>query len=131
LGNEHPRASLPGEIISSNDYYDYEAKYISGTSKLQIPAHLPETTLEQIREMAVTAYQAINGSGLSRVDFFVREDDGQILINEINTMPGFTAYSMYPKMWEHSGLDYTDLISELIQLGIQRFSLKEALRTTR
>jgi D-alanine-D-alanine ligase len=131
LGNEHPRASLPGEIISSNEYYDYEAKYISGTSKLQIPAQLPETTLEQIREMAVTAYQAINGSGLSRVDFFVREDDGQILINEINTMPGFTAYSMYPKMWEHSGLEYTDLISELIQLGIQRFSLKEALRTTR
>lgn len=131
LGNENPKASNPGEIISSNDYYDYEAKYISGTSQMQIPAVLPESTLEQIKEMAITAFRAINGSGLSRVDFFVHKDSGQVYINEINTMPGFTAYSMYPKMWEEAGLNYTDLITELIQLGIQRHQLKVALNTSR
>ncbi|MCH5584659.1 D-alanine--D-alanine ligase [Shimazuella sp. AN120528] len=131
LGNENPKASNPGEIISSNDYYDYEAKYISGTSQMQIPAILPESTLEQIREMAITAFQAIDGSGLARVDFFVHKNSGQIYINEINTMPGFTAYSMYPKMWEESGLAYTDLITELIELGIQRHRLKLALNTSR
>jgi D-alanine-D-alanine ligase len=131
LGNENPKASNPGEIISSNDYYDFEAKYISGTSEMQIPAVLLESTLEQIRAMAITAFQAINGSGLARVDFFVHKDTGQIYINEINTMPGFTAYSMYPKMWEEAGLPYTDLITELIQLGIQRHRLKVALNTNR
>lgn len=131
LGNENPKASNPGEIISSNDYYDYEAKYISGTSQMQIPAVLPTTVLEQIKEMAISAYQAINGSGLSRVDFFVHKENGQIYINEINTMPGFTAYSMYPKMWEEAGLSYTNLITELIQLGIQRHQLKVALNTRR
>jgi D-alanine-D-alanine ligase len=131
LGNETPEASNPGEIISSNDYYDYEAKYISGASQMQIPAVLPKETLEQIREMAITAFQAIDGSGLARVDFFVHKNSGQVYINEINTMPGFTAYSMYPKMWEQSGLAYTDLISELIQLGEQRHRLKNALNTHR
>ncbi|WP_028778948.1 D-alanine--D-alanine ligase family protein [Shimazuella kribbensis] len=131
LGNESPKASNPGEIISSNDYYDYEAKYISGTSKMQIPAVLPEDTLEQIRQMAITAYLAIDGSGLARVDFFVHRDNGEIYINEINTMPGFTAFSMYPKMWEQAGLSYTDLISELIQLGEQRYQLKASLNTHR
>jgi D-alanine-D-alanine ligase len=131
LGNENPKASNPGEIISSNDYYDYEAKYISGTSQMQIPADLPESTRQQIKEMAIVAYQAINGSGLSRVDFFVHKESGQVYINEINTMPGFTAYSMYPKMWEESGLTYTNLITELIQLAIQRHRLKVALHTSR
>lgn len=131
LGNDEPKASVPGEIVSSNDFYDYEAKYISGTSKMQIPAKLPVETAEAIREMAVRAYKAIDGSGLARVDFFVRKDNGAILINEINTMPGFTAYSMYPKMWEHNGLVYTNLITELIELGIKRYQAKAALTTSR
>jgi D-alanine-D-alanine ligase len=131
LGNEHPKASPPGEIVSSNDYYDYEAKYISGESKMVIPAHLPTDIIERIQEMAITAYQAINSSGLSRVDFFLHRETGEIFINEINTMPGFTAFSMYPKMWESAGLSYTDLISELIELGMDRYRKRAALLTTR
>ncbi len=131
LGNDDPKASSPGEIISSNDFYDYEAKYISGTSKMQIPAELPAETLETIRQMAVRAYRAIDGSGLARVDFFFRQDTGEILINEINTMPGFTAFSMYTKMWEHSGISYTQLITELIELGFSRYQAKEVLTTSR
>jgi D-alanine-D-alanine ligase len=131
LGNNEPKVSSPGEIISSNDFYDYEAKYTSGASKMQIPAKLSAQTLEAICEMALTAYRTVDGSGLARIDFFVRRDNGEILINEINTMPGFTAFSMYPKMWEHAGLSYMDLITELIELGIDRYQAKEALTTSR
>jgi D-alanine-D-alanine ligase len=131
LGNNEPKVSSPGEIISSNDFYDYEAKYISGASKMQIPAKLPAHTLEAIRKMALTAYRTVDGSGLARIDFFVRRDNGEILINEINTMPGFTNFSMYTKLWEYSGFAYTDLITELIELGIDRHQAKEALTTSR
>jgi D-alanine-D-alanine ligase len=130
LGNDDPQASVPGEIVSSNDFYDYRAKYIDGKSEMRIPAELPAETAEEIRRLAVKAYQAIDCSGLARVDFFVRKDNGQVLINEINTLPGFTQYSMYPKLWEHSGLSYTDLITKLIELAMERHREKERTVTT-
>lgn len=131
LGNHQPQASVPGEIISSNDFYDYNAKYIDGKSKLQIPAKLSEQTTQKIQKMAVEAYQAIDGSGLSRVDFFVYPEDERIVINEINTMPGFTAFSMYAKLWEYSGIRYPELVDRLIQLALERHREKESLTTTR
>ncbi|TCS96540.1 D-alanine--D-alanine ligase [Hazenella coriacea] len=130
LGNDEPQASQPGEIVSSNDFYDYKAKYIDGKSEMRIPAELPEETKEKVRQMAVQAYKAIDGSGLSRVDFFIRKDNGEILINEINTMPGFTPFSMYAKLWEHSGISYPELVSKLIQLALDRFKEKNELITT-
>lgn len=130
LGNHQPQASVPGEIISSNDFYDYHAKYLDGKSKLQIPAKLSESTIQKIQKMAVEAFQAIDGSGLSRVDFFVCPEDERILINEINTMPGFTAFSMYAKLWEYSGLSYPDLVNRLINFALERHQEKESLVTT-
>lgn len=130
LGNDDPIASVPGEIISCNDFYDYKAKYVEGKSIMQIPADLPEETAEKIREMAIRAYQAIDCSGLARVDFFLRKDTGEILINEVNTLPGFTPYSMYPKMWEYSGISYPELIDRLIQLAIERYEEKQKSVTT-
>lgn len=130
LGNDQPQASVPGEIISSNDFYDYKAKYVDGKSKMQIPADLSKETSEKIREMAIQAYQAIDGSGLSRVDFFVRKESEEILLNEINTMPGFTAFSMYSKLWEYTGVRYSELVSRLIELALERHQEKQALVTT-
>ncbi len=130
LGNHQPEASVPGEIISSNEFYDYRAKYVDGKSRMQIPADLSAETAEKIREMAIQAYQAIDGSGLSRVDFFVRKESGEILLNEINTMPGFTPFSMYSKLWEHSGISYSELVSRLIELAIERHQEKQSLVTT-
>ncbi|SFJ42648.1 D-alanine--D-alanine ligase [Thermoflavimicrobium dichotomicum] len=129
LGNDFPEASVPGEIISSNDFYDYKAKYIDGKSVMQIPADLPEDVALQIRAMAIKAYQSIDCAGLARVDFFVRKDNEDILINEINTMPGFTPYSMYAKLWEYSGIDYSELVSRLIDLAIDRYDEKSRLLT--
>lgn len=129
LGNDDPKASVPGEIISGNaDFYDYDAKYLSGTSTMQIPADLTPEQAEEVREMAVRAYQAIDGSGLSRADFFLDRKTGQFMINEINTFPGFTPYSMYPKMWEASGLSYDQLLETLIQLAIDRHEDKNRPR---
>ena len=118
LGNETPQASIPGEIISCNDFYDYEAKYIAD-SKLQIPADLDEDTTNRLREIAVKAYKAWGCSGMARVDFFVT-DQNEIYLNEPNTLPGFTSISMYPKMWEATGLPYGELLSQLIELAIER-----------
>lgn len=120
LGNEYPRASVPGEIVPKADFYDYNAKYISGDSDLIIPADIPAQTAETIRQMAIQAYQAIDAAGLSRVDFFLERETGRLLINEINTFPGFTIYSMYPKLWEATDVSYSELIDELIQLAIER-----------
>jgi D-alanine-D-alanine ligase len=128
LGNDDPKASVPGEIISSNEFYDYRAKYIDGKSTMVIPADLPPETAERIREMAVRAFLAIDASGLSRVDFFLRREDGAILINEINTMPGFTPFSMYPLLWKESGLSYRELLDELIRLGLERYNEKQRLQ---
>ena len=127
LGNDTPKASIAGEIIPCNDFYDYEAKYLSdNSSKTLIPANISEENMTKIREYAITAFKASNCSGLSRVDFFLTADN-KIYLNEINTLPGFTNISMYPKLWNYSGLNYSSLIDEIIRLGFERASNKKQL----
>lgn len=122
LGNDEPIASTVGEVVPCNEFYDYKAKYSSGSdSKIIIPANLPEETINTIREYAVMAFKALDCAGLSRVDFFVHNETGEVYINEINTLPGFTNISMYPKLWEASGIPYEQLIEKLIDLAIERY----------
>ncbi|WP_274363008.1 D-alanine--D-alanine ligase [Paenibacillus thermotolerans] len=128
LGNDMPRASVPGEIASSSEFYDYKAKYVDGKSVMTIPADIPPEKAKEAQEMAIRAFQAIDGSGLSRVDFFLRRDDGKLLINEINTLPGFTPFSMYPLLWKESGLSYRELLDELIKLAVERHEEKQAIK---
>lgn len=118
LGNENPEASVAGEIEACNDFYDFDAKYVNSASNLYIPARIPENVMEDLRGTAVWAYRAIGCSGLSRVDFFVTEQ-GEVILNEINTFPGFTNISMYPKLWEHMGLSIPELLDRLIALGLE------------
>ena len=120
LGNEQPRVSIPGEIIPGHEFYDYEAKYFSDRSQERIPAPISPALAAQVRQMALRAFRAIHGSGLARVDFLLNDATGEVFLNEINTMPGFTRISMFPKLWMASGLSYPELIHELIQLGFQR-----------
>jgi len=120
LGNDKPIASLPGEIIVGHEFYDYEDKYIDGVSRTDVPAKLPDNIVDQIQRDAIRAFQAIDGSGLARVDFFVERGTDRVIINEINTMPGFTSISMYAKLWEASGITYPELIDRLIELAIER-----------
>jgi D-alanine-D-alanine ligase len=120
LGNDSPIASVPGEILPSREFYSYEAKYIDENSELLIPAPIDENTARLVREYAVRACLAIDCSGMARVDFFLDKDSGELLINELNTIPGFTKISMYPKLWEASGISYPELIDRLIELGIER-----------
>lgn len=122
LGNDDPKASVIGEISFDADFYDYETKYTSGQADLAIPATLPSDIVATIQEKAVKAFQAIDGAGLSRVDFFYLESTGEVIINEINTFPGFTATSMYPMLWNASGIEFDDLINRLINLGLERAS---------
>lgn len=121
LGNDDPIASTVGEIIPCNEFYDYRAKYIDNNSRAVIPADLPAETIRLIREYAVKAFKALDCSGLSRVDFFVHRETGEIYINEINTLPGFTSISMYPQLWEASGISYGELIDRLLELAVERF----------
>lgn len=126
LGNDEPIASTVGEVIPCNDFYDYEAKYQTGDdSTVVIPAELDRKTIKAIQDYAVRAFRALDCSGLSRVDFFVHKDTSEIYINEINTMPGFTSISMYPKLWEASGIPYSELISKVIDLAIERYKDNE------
>jgi D-alanine-D-alanine ligase len=127
LGNDEPRASVCGEIVTTAEFYDYHAKYSDGKSSMIIPADLPQELSDQIREMAIRAFKAIDASGLSRVDFFLRREDGAVLINEINTMPGFTPFSMYPLLWKETGVSYTELLEELMRLALERHAAKEKL----
>ena len=120
LGNDDPKASVVGEIISGGEFYDYRDKYIDDTSKLEIPVKLPEVVTRKVQEYAIQAFSAIDAAGLARVDFFVHRDSHEVYINEINTMPGFTPISMYPKLWEASGLAYSQLIDRLIELALER-----------
>ncbi|MBQ7986121.1 MAG: ATP-grasp domain-containing protein, partial [Clostridia bacterium] len=120
LGNENPKAAAVGEIVPMVEFYDFDAKYNDNSTKLEIPARLPSDIYEKIREYAVKAFSAMDGAGLSRVDFFVRRSDNKIILNEINTMPGFTNISMYPKLWDAAGLGYSDLLDNLINLGLER-----------
>ncbi|MDJ0900122.1 MAG: D-alanine--D-alanine ligase family protein [Xenococcus sp. MO_188.B8] len=120
LGNDHPKASVIGEISFSSDFYDYETKYTSGLAELHIPAKLPDTVAEQIKEMALQAFSAVDAAGLARVDFFYVEATGEVLINEINTLPGFTSTSMYPQLWQATGIDFPQLVDKLIVLAQER-----------
>lgn len=130
LGNDDASASAPGEIISSNEFYDYDAKYVDGKSAAMIPAALPKGIVKKLQEYAVRAFRVLGCSGMARVDFLVRKRSMQIYLNEINTIPGFTSISMYPKLWEASGLPYTKLLDRLIELAIERFQARQQLRTT-
>ncbi len=125
LGNDEPAASVPGEIVPGKEFYDYTAKYVDEGSQLIIPAKLTKAETKKVQELAVAAFQAVDCSGLARVDFLMDPKTGKIFLNEINTMPGFTAISMYPKLWGASGLAYADLIDRLIQLGIERHEDKK------
>jgi D-alanine-D-alanine ligase len=119
LGNEAPIASVPGEVCYASEWYDYETKYGAGQTTLKVPAPLPPATIELIRELAVKAFQAVDCAGMARVDFFV-ETGGRVLVNEINTIPGFTQTSAYPRLWEASGIPYPELIARLIELALER-----------
>lgn len=130
LGNDAPRASVGGEIVASNEFYDYDAKYVDGKSEAIIPADLPEAVAKQIREYAILAFKTLDLSGLARVDFLVKKDGNRIYINEVNTIPGFTAISMYPKLWAASGLAYPALLDELIELALERQEQKNRLLTS-
>lgn len=121
LGNDQPQASVVGEITYQSDFYDYETKYTAGEADLLIPAPLPAATMKQVQEMAVQAFLAIDAAGLARVDFFYVEATGEILINEINTLPGFTATSMYPRLWAATGVPFAELVDQLIQLALERY----------
>ncbi len=120
LGNDKPEASVPGEVIPSREFYSYESKYIDGTSELIIPAPISAKTAERARRLAVKAYKAVDCAGLARVDFLLDKDTSNLFLNEINTMPGFTEISMYPKLWDVSGLPYPALIDRLISLALER-----------
>lgn len=120
LGNDHPQASAVGEIIPGGEFYDYADKYINDLAEAVIPADLPDAVVKQIQAYAIKAFLAIDGAGLARVDFFVSRDSHKIYINEINTMPGFTPISMYPKLWQASGISYSQLLDRLIQLALER-----------
>jgi D-alanine-D-alanine ligase len=120
LGNDEPIASVCGEVLPSREFYSYESKYIDDTSGLIIPAQLPEEVSDWIRDYAVRAYKAIDCAGMARVDFFVEKDTNKIYLNELNTIPGFTKISMYPKLWEASGLSYAALVDRLIELALER-----------
>jgi D-alanine-D-alanine ligase len=130
LGNEAPQASVVGEIVPGNEFYDYDAKYVDDSSELIIPARIAPETAETVREMALKAFRAVEAAGLARVDFFVRREDESIFVNEINTIPGFTPISMYPRLWEASGLSYGELIDHLIQLGLERHRDGQRTRTS-
>ncbi|MBP1647220.1 MAG: D-alanine--D-alanine ligase [Bacteroidetes bacterium] len=129
LGNDEPVASVPGEIVPSNEFYDYNAKYVDGKSEAIIPAKLPKRVSEEVRRIALQAYRALDIAGMARVDFLVVRKSNKIYLNEVNTIPGFTSISMYPKLWEASGLGYRDLLDRLIELALERHRAKNELRT--
>ena len=125
LGNDEVNTSVVGEVVKQAGFYDYNEKYINNTTTLQIPAAIPEEVSTKIREYAETAFRAIDGSGLTRCDFFLTETQ-EVFINEVNTMPGFTQFSMYPKLWEAMGISYKDLVEELIRLALKRYNDRHA-----
>jgi D-alanine-D-alanine ligase len=130
LGNDEPEASVPGEVIPSKEFYDYEAKYLGGGSREVIPAELTPAQAAEVRRLAIKAFQAVDCAGMARVDFLMERGSGELYLNELNTIPGFTANSMYPKMWEASGLSYSALLDRLITLALERHAEKQQLRTS-
>jgi D-alanine-D-alanine ligase len=129
LGNDEPQASVVGEIVPAHEFYDYDAKYLDEGSRLLIPAAIESGVAENVRGMALQAFQAVDAAGMARVDFFMERKTGRVLVNELNTIPGFTRISMYPKLWEASGLSYPKLIERLVDLAIERFSDKQRSQT--
>jgi D-alanine-D-alanine ligase len=126
LGNEEPQASLPGEIIPKREFYDYVAKYIEDTTELHVPAKLSDAQINKVQELSIRAFQSIGCSGMGRVDLLLDRDSGEFYLNEINTIPGFTNISMYPKLWEVSGLPFSELLERLLKLGLDRFKEQAA-----
>jgi D-alanine-D-alanine ligase len=131
LGNESPRASVPGEIVPSHEFYDFDDKYLDGASELLIPAPLPAGAADDVRSLAIAAYKALRVDGMARVDFFYDEGGRGFLVNELNTIPGFTPISMYPKLWAASGLSYPELVDELVRLAKQRHARRARFDTKR
>jgi D-alanine--D-alanine ligase len=141
LGNAEPRASVPGEIVSSHEFYDYDDKYVDGTCQLLVPAPLDDARVPEVQALALDAYRALRCEGMARVDFFYEEDEHAsrshgrpgrgFLVNEVNTIPGFTPVSMYPKLWAASGLSYPDLIDELVRLAVERHEHRSRFSTKR
>jgi len=131
LGNHQPAASAPCEVHPSKEFYDYEDKYLLNQAQFDLPAKLPEAELSEMKRLAIACYQTVECSGLARVDFLREASSGRLLINEINTLPGFTSISMYPRMWAHSGIGYAELIDRLITLALERHEEKKATRFTR
>jgi len=131
LGNEHPIASVPGEIITRHEFYSYEAKYLDEKgAALEVPAKLPAEVTKEVQDISIKTFKALCCEGMARVDFFLR-DNREVIVNEINTIPGFTKISMYPKLWEASGISYPELIDRLIQLALERFKKEQRLKTSR
>jgi D-alanine-D-alanine ligase len=130
LGNETPQASIPGEIIPSREFYDYESKYLDEGSRAEIPANLPAETVENVRRLSIEAFKAIDGAGMARVDFLLSRADGSLWLNENNTIPGFTTISMFAKLWAASGVEYPALIDRLITLARERHAEKQQLRNS-
>jgi len=130
LGNDNPKASMPGQVVSSNEFYDYDAKYIDGKSKLVIPAPLPAAITKEVCELAVRAFKALDLAGMARVDFLVQRQPWRVYLNEVNTIPGFTSISMYPRLWAATGLPYAKLLDKLIDLARERFAQRKNLATT-
>jgi D-alanine-D-alanine ligase len=131
LGNEAPIASLPCEILPSREFYDYEDKYLLDKAQTKVPADLPPDRTEELRRLALECYRAVDCEGMARVDFLLEAVSGKLYLNEINTIPGFTSISMYPKMWEHSGIPFGELIDRLIELALDRHRQKQATRFAR
>ena len=127
LGNDDPQVSIAGEVVPQRDFYDYDAKYVSDDSELLIPAPISPDQLVRIQEMAIAAYKAVDCSGMARVDFLLDKSSGKVWINELNTIPGFTNISMYPKLWQASGIEYPELIDKLIELALERKEQRDAM----
>jgi D-alanine-D-alanine ligase len=131
LGNDDARASLPGEIIPDREFYDYDSKYSADSrTELRIPAPLDAAAVRELQDLGVRSFRAVDACGYARVDFLVERKGGRVLVNEINTIPGFTSISMFPKLWEATGLAYADLLARLVELGLERHAARAALRTT-
>lgn len=131
LGNDDPQASVVGEIVPHNEYYDYEAKYTDGKSDLVIPAQLEPEVAAEVRRLAVAVFKSVDCCGMARVDFFLHKITGEVIVNEINTLPGFTNLSMYPRLWQASGLSYPELIDRLITLALERHAERKEFSTSR
>ncbi|ENQ3108002.1 D-alanine--D-alanine ligase [Bacillus cereus] len=129
LGNDEPKCSVVGEIVAKKEFYDYKSKYIDGDTAMVIPAEIKESEYKKINEYAILAFQSLDGAGLTRADFFLTKD-GDVFINEVNTMPGFTPFSMFPLLWENTGLAYPELIQELVRLAIERHEEKQKIKYT-